>query len=79
MKSNYRSIFPAKIKGGLTAPQKKEKKFDAVRFMREQRIRISRETAGMTFEQEKAYYEKHAKWWTERKERQAVSGSTSGK
>lgn len=58
---------------------KKEKKFDAVKFMRDQRIRIGKDIVGMTFEQEKAYYEQHAKWWTEKKEKQPVSGASGGK
>jgi hypothetical protein len=36
-------------------PKKTEKTFDSVRLMREARERISRDIAGMTFEEEKAY------------------------
>ncbi|MEQ8336158.1 MAG: hypothetical protein RIA62_02355 [Cyclobacteriaceae bacterium] len=38
-----------------------EKKFDAVKMMREIRNKIDHETEGMTFEQLKNYYEKSAK------------------
>ena len=37
-----------------------EKKFDAVKMMREIRNKIDRETEGMTFEQLKNYYKKSA-------------------
>ncbi|WOK04319.1 hypothetical protein [Imperialibacter roseus] len=37
---------------------KKEKKFDAVKFMREQRDRVSEAIKGMTPEQELAYFRK---------------------
>ena len=37
---------------------KKEKDFDAVKFMREVRDKISKETKGMNFEQLKKYFEK---------------------
>lgn len=36
-----------------------EKDFDAVKFMRQQRDRISRETADMNFEQLKEYLKKN--------------------
>lgn len=36
-------------------PKKTEKTFDSVRLMREARDRISRDIAGMTFDEEKAY------------------------
>jgi hypothetical protein len=35
--------------------KKTEKQFDSVQLMRDSRERISRDIAGMTFEQEKAY------------------------
>ena len=38
-----------------------KKDFDAVNMMRKIRDKIDRETAGMTFEQLKKYYEKKAK------------------
>ena len=38
-----------------------KKDFDAVNMMRKIRDKIDRETAGMTFEQLKEYYEKKAK------------------
>jgi len=41
---------------------KKKKDFDAVKFMREQRERISRDIQGMSFEEEKAYYKSHSQW-----------------
>ena len=47
---------------------KTKKKFDAVKFMREQRDRISRETANMTTDQLKEYYRKHSSWWQPKKE-----------
>lgn len=37
-----------------------EKKFDAVKMMREIRDKIDNETEGMTFEQLKKYYKKSA-------------------
>lgn len=37
----------------------RKKDFDAVKFMRQQRDRISRETADMTYEQLKAYLKKN--------------------
>ncbi|HYU31737.1 MAG TPA: hypothetical protein VEW48_06210 [Thermoanaerobaculia bacterium] len=40
---------------------KNEKRFDAVKTMREIRDEISREIQGMTFEQEREYIEKHLK------------------
>ncbi len=40
----------------------KEKKFDAVKFMREARERISHDIKDMTFEEEKEYYEIHSQW-----------------
>lgn len=38
--------------------QKKEKEFDTVKFFREVKERISKETKDMTFEELKAYLEK---------------------
>ena len=42
-----------------TQTQKTEKKFDAVRNMREIRDKISQEIADMSFEQLKAYFKLH--------------------
>lgn len=42
-------------------PKKIEKKFDSVQMMREARERISRDIAGMTFEEEKAYIRERLK------------------
>lgn len=43
-------------------PRIKEKQFDSVKFFREEKERISRETEGMTYKEFKAYLEKHKKW-----------------
>jgi hypothetical protein len=40
----------------------KNKQFDSVKFFREEKERISRETEGMTYKEFKAYLEKHKKW-----------------
>ena len=40
---------------------KTEKKFDAVKFMRQQRERVSEAIKGMTVEQELEYFRKKAK------------------
>ncbi len=42
----------------MKTTKKETKDFDAVKFMRESRDRISKETEGMTFEQLKKYFEK---------------------
>jgi type II secretory pathway predicted ATPase ExeA len=49
-------------------PKKTEKKFDSVQMMREARDRISRDIAGMTFEQEKAYIRERLQRASEGKE-----------
>ncbi len=46
----------------IMEPHFKEGKFDSVKFFREEKERISRETEGMTFKEFKAYLEKHKKW-----------------
>lgn len=43
-------------------PRIKEKQFDSVKFFREEKKRIARETEGMTYKEFKAYLEKHKKW-----------------
>lgn len=47
--------------------------FDAVGFMRQQRDRISREIAGMTFEEEAAYFAKATAWLEEIRQRKEPS------
>jgi hypothetical protein len=42
----------------MKTKQKKIKDFDAVKFMRDARDKISKETEGMNFEQLKSYFEK---------------------
>ena len=42
----------------MKTEEKKVKDFDAVKFMRDARDKISQETAGMNFEQLKSYFEK---------------------
>ena len=44
----------------MKTKDKAEKKFDAVKMMREIRDRIDRETEGMNFDQLKKYYEQSA-------------------
>ncbi len=42
----------------VTKNKKKEKKFDAIKVMREIRDKISEEIKNMTYEQERAYLDK---------------------
>lgn len=42
----------------MKAEAKKVKNFDAVKFMRDARDKITKETEGMNFEQLKSYFEK---------------------
>jgi len=46
---------------GLNTENKEEKKFDAVKFMRQQRDRVSQTIKGMTPEQELEYFKKKSK------------------
>lgn len=44
----------------MKTSNKKKKKFDAVKMMRDIRNSIDKETAGMTFEEEKEFFKKRA-------------------
>jgi len=49
--------------------EKKQKDFDAVRLMRRLREKLSRETEGMSYEEEKHYIQERVKRRTSREER----------
>ena len=54
-----------------------KKEFDAVKMMREARDRISRETRGMSYEEQTAYFRKHADQTRRRLEPREVSREPS--
>ena len=54
---------------------KKTKDFDAVQRMREARDKISRDIQGMSFEEQKAYFRKHARRARERLESVGKDGA----
>lgn len=51
----------------------RKKDFDAVKMMREARDRISREIRGMSFEEQAAYFRKHADQTRRKLEPRAVT------
>ena len=57
----FKSVEAGEFKIVISNILKIKKDFDAVNMMRKIRDKIDRETAGMTFEQLKKYYEKKAK------------------